>query len=542
MDPERTKPTFRPWATTALLLAALLAVPAATAATITSATGPLTNVWVDTDLACQVSHIRDPSSYEFYPPSTAAGDCGTFLVVGATLYAPNFGAHATTATGSLGATTTFGAVSQTAVTGLGTLASPYTVVTVVNVGATGLQITETDQYVEGDDFYHTDVTISSTSASNTAARLYRAADCYLGASDWGYGATAISAGSVACTENANNAPAGRFEEFIPLTAGSSYYEDFYDDVWTWVGGHTAFPNTCDCITFEDNGAGLSWDITVPAHGSVTVSSSIRFSVPTVPASCLADALLVTERDATGGTARMPYAESRASTSPVAGTYTAPPPLAASTPAGATRPLGAAHAEAELHGVHYQNTGLGVRVDAATVHSRCDVTSVNDTGAAVPGLHEDAYGIGGIEELAITVGGNSLTFKALDLEELALADPATTSATWACDVFDLGHNPPNPVAALCSLRGGAIACTPPLNLVCGSVTVNVNEVSPPVFDPATGQWTYTASLLHVTVDPLLAGAAVVDIYVGHVELAVTGGPAGFPVYVPHVGCAVAAVCT
>ncbi|MEA3142819.1 MAG: hypothetical protein QOG31_143 [Thermoplasmata archaeon] len=534
MEPERTP--SRPWAVTALLLAGLLAVPAAAAATITSATGPLTNVWVDTDLACQVSHIRDTTSYEFYPPSTAAGDCGTFLVVGGTLYAPNFAGHGTTATGSLGAYTAFGAVSQTAVTGLGTAATPYQVVTVVNVGTTGLQITETDLYVVGDDFYHTDVKIASTLATATSARLYRAGDCYLGASDWGYGATAISAGSVACSENANNSPNGRFEEFIPLTAGSSYYEDLYDDVWAWIGGHTAFPNTCDCPTYQDNGAGLSWDITVPAHGSVTVSSSIRFSIPAAPASCLADAILVTERDASGGSARVPFAESRASASPTPGSYTPPPPLAASTVAHASRPLGTAHADAELHGVHYQST-LGVRVDAATVHSRCDVNSVDDPGGptTVPGVHEDAYGIGGVEDLAITVLGNSITLKALDLEELALGDPTATSATWACDVVDVGHNPPNPVAAVCALASAALACKPPLNLVCGTVSVGINEVSGPVFDPATGQWTYTASLLHINVNPLLANAAVIDIYVGHVELSVSGGPAAWPVYVPHVGC-------
>jgi hypothetical protein len=525
----------RAWGATTLLLAFLLVAPTASAATITSG-GPLKNIWVSTSLACQVEHVRDTTTYEFYPPAATVGDCGTLLVVGATLYAPAFSGG--TATGGLGATTAFGAVSQTAVTGTGTAATPFQVVTVVNVGATGLQITETDQYVVGTDFYSTDVKVTSTNSVATAARLYRAGDCYLGASDLGYGAVGISPGSVACSKTANNSPSGRFEEFIPVTGGSKYYETDYNSVWTWIGGHTAFPNTCACATYQDNGAGLSWDITVPAQGSVTVSSRLRFSIPPNPASCLADAILVTERDAASGTTRVPFAESLASANPVPGTYTAPPALASSTAAGASRPVGAAHAQAEEAGVHYGNTLLGVRVDASTVHSRCDVDSVNDAAAAPAGVYEDAYGIGGVEDLSLTVGGNSLTFKTLDLEELALAGPASTSATWACDLVDLGLNPPNPVTAVCALPAVAsFACTPPLNAACSTVRVAANEVSPPVLDPATGQWRYTASLLHITVNPLLLNAAVVDIYVGHVELAVTGGPAAFPAYVPHVGCAV-----
>ncbi|MEA3202409.1 MAG: hypothetical protein QOI63_75 [Thermoplasmata archaeon] len=278
--PRSTRPTRTPKTLALLLIAGLLVLPSANAATISSG-GPLTDVWVSTDLSCQVAHVQDGTTTEFYPSSTEPGDCATFLVVGSTLYAPNFSAHsAGTATGGIGASTTFSAVSQTGVTGAGTAGSPFQVVTVVNVGTTGLQIRETDQYVVGDDFYHTDVAISNSGATATSAILYRAVDCYLGASDSGYGALALTApGSIACTKNANNVPAGRVEELIPRTAGSAYYESDYNSVWTWIGGHTGFPNTCDCATNQDNGEGLSWDVVVPAHGSVTYSSDTRFSIP-----------------------------------------------------------------------------------------------------------------------------------------------------------------------------------------------------------------------------------------------------------------------
>ena len=38
-----------------------------------------------------------------------------------------------------------------------------------------------------------------------------------------------------------------------------------------------FPNTCQCTSSIDNGAGLSWDESVPAAGSSTISSLITFS-------------------------------------------------------------------------------------------------------------------------------------------------------------------------------------------------------------------------------------------------------------------------
>jgi hypothetical protein len=223
--------------------------------------------------------MNDPTADEFYPSSATPGDCGTFLATGGTLYAPDFASHAGTATAPLGPYTPFTPVSQTPVSGLGTVASPFTVTTTVNVGATGLEIQETTTYVIGDDTYDTNTTVINHAGDNSLV-LYRAGDCYLGASDSGYGALAITApGSVACTKTPNNSPANRFEEFIPVTGGSQYYEDFYANVWSWIGSQTPFPNTCACLTNLDNGAGLSWHLFLPAGGSVSVLSKLRFSVP-----------------------------------------------------------------------------------------------------------------------------------------------------------------------------------------------------------------------------------------------------------------------
>ncbi|HEY6894286.1 MAG TPA: hypothetical protein VI258_08975, partial [Rhodanobacteraceae bacterium] len=192
-----------------------------------------------------------------------------------TLYSSDFQNHGGTATSSIGTYTAFTPVSQSGVTGAGTSASPYAVTTVVTVGGTGLSITQVDSYVVGQETYRTDVTVTNDGAAAVSAILFRAFDCYLGGSDSGYGV--VNGTGPGCSQNPNNVPAGRIEQIVPLNGGNNYYESGYDAVWTWIGTHAAFPNTCDCSTLEDNGSGISWNITIPPGGSVTRSNLTVFS-------------------------------------------------------------------------------------------------------------------------------------------------------------------------------------------------------------------------------------------------------------------------
>jgi uncharacterized repeat protein (TIGR01451 family) len=239
-----------------------------------SSAGPLTNVWLGNELSAQIAHTDD-SSYEVFPSSTIPGDYGTFLLIDGVLYSPDFNNHDGTASSSIGTYTAFTPVSQSAVTGSGTAGSPYEVVTVASVGSTGLSVTQTDSYVVGDEFYRTDMVFTNSTGAAISAVLYRAMDCYLGGSDSGYGF--VSGSSVGCAVNPNNTPPGRIEQLVPITPGNAYYEAYYDDVWAAIGAHAPFNNTCQCATNIDNGAGLSWNISVPAGGSVTVSHYTVFS-------------------------------------------------------------------------------------------------------------------------------------------------------------------------------------------------------------------------------------------------------------------------
>jgi uncharacterized repeat protein (TIGR01451 family) len=249
------------------------AAVAATPALAIGSAGPLTNIWIGTDLSCQVSHTGD-ASYELYGQTEAPGDCGTFLSTGGTLYAPDFGNHDYTFTRNLGAYTPFTAVSQSAnVLGSGTSGDPYRIVTVADVGATGLRITQTDSYIVGQETYRTDVQIANSSGQAQSVILYRAGDCYLQGSDQGFGAVGNPAGAVACVASTGS----RIEQWAPLTSGSHYLESAPASVWSAIATKADLPDTCACATNQDNGAGLSWALSVPAGGSRTVSNLTNFS-------------------------------------------------------------------------------------------------------------------------------------------------------------------------------------------------------------------------------------------------------------------------
>ena len=153
----------------------------------------------------------------------------------------------------------------------------------VSLGTSGLRITETDSYVLGEESYRTDVTVANLSEIPKTAILYRAGDCFLQNSDFGFGSADPSTGAVSCVAgvddgNGNTVPGPRIEQWFPLSAGSHYLEDDFGSVWAAIGAQTSFTDTCvQCANYVDNGAGLSWDLTLPVGGSATRSHLTVFS-------------------------------------------------------------------------------------------------------------------------------------------------------------------------------------------------------------------------------------------------------------------------
>ena len=237
------------------------------------------------DLSCQVQHIADPTDYEFFPSDVIPADAGTFIAMGGVLYAPDFTNHDDTATDNTFPNIPFTPVSQTPVSGSGaTAADPFKVVTVVDVGTTGLRIQQTDTYVAGREYYTTEIMISNNGFVTANGVLYRAADAFLGGSDTGYGFTQVftvpfsdNRKAVGCSVNPNNSPTDKIEEFIPLTGGNNYYEDLFDMVWSAISSQSALPDTAASTTQLDNGAGISWNFSIPPAGFATYSHVTTFS-------------------------------------------------------------------------------------------------------------------------------------------------------------------------------------------------------------------------------------------------------------------------
>ena len=143
--------------------------------------GPLTKITTSPLLNCDVRHAGDNSG-EWYG-NTA---CGTFVAVDTAIFGP---ASVPAGSGVTGATgyQAYTAVSQNGPTGTGSAGSPYVLTTVVDLGTTGLRLTQTDSYVVGQESYRTDVSLTSTDNAAHTVIVYRAGDCYLQDSDEGLG-------------------------------------------------------------------------------------------------------------------------------------------------------------------------------------------------------------------------------------------------------------------------------------------------------------------------------------------------------------------
>jgi len=256
---------------------AALALPAGAGANVPfqdiNSPGPISNVYVGNELSCQAKLTQD-DVFSYYPSSSRPGDCGTFLQVEGdpTVFGPDFQNHDGTATGGLpGDYEPWDPVSQTGVTGSGTASDPFSVTTRVAAGtAPNLFVRETYTYVTGARHYNVLIEVINNNPGARAVRLYHAADCYLAGSDFGYGFFVASPEAIFCSETPNNSPAGRLLGFGSSTP-FNYIESFYNTVWEKTDG-TNYPNTVEPDTFQDNGIGVQFNLTVPGGGSNEISS------------------------------------------------------------------------------------------------------------------------------------------------------------------------------------------------------------------------------------------------------------------------------
>ena len=253
-------------------LAALAAGP-----TIEDADGPLVRIAISDTLNCSINYKGDKYN-EFYNGSsaTAPADCGTFLVVGSELFGPQ---KLTSISARNTKAIAWTPVSQTK-SGTGTQADPWVLTTVVRGG--GFEITQTDTYSTGNEFYTTTSSVKNISDAAQDFTLYHAADCYLQDNDYGFGEYDANAGTVICRaadpETGEHTDRGRVEQFVPTTAGSNYYYGSFVEVWDKVKGRAPLPSKIDrADDNRDNGMALSWTRTLEPNTTADYSLITSFS-------------------------------------------------------------------------------------------------------------------------------------------------------------------------------------------------------------------------------------------------------------------------
>lgn len=224
--------------------------------------GPLTRIITSGDLNCQVAHAADVS-FEFF--GGELGACGTFVSIDGTLFGPE-----SVPSGSF-TLTPWTPVSQQPATGSGSRGDPFRIVTTVEAPGTGVRVEQTDSYVIGDESYRTDVRLSAPAERRVI--VFRAGDCYLQDSDVGFGR--VDGDSPACVIDPTRQ--SRIQQWEPITPDSRHAVGQYSNIWNMVDQQSSFPNTCECDQAVDNGAGLSWEVTIPGGGEVTVSHLTYFS-------------------------------------------------------------------------------------------------------------------------------------------------------------------------------------------------------------------------------------------------------------------------
>ena len=267
---------------TAIALAmAVCIVPAIAAADESiSSPGPVETLTVSNDLSCQVSYIQG-GTFEFYPPDTSPGDCGTFVSVAGTLYTPDFALHPRTATSFVG-WPSLTPLNET-MTGAGTSVDPYEIMTSAEAGSTGITLEQRTSYVPGQSGFRVDITARNSSDKAQAIGVYWAGDCYASGSDIGYGFVRPEIKSIGCSQAPDNNPPGRTIQLLPLASGSTGVEDGYHSVWDRINAQQIFDNSCLCTQNVDNGVGLTWNTVLPNAATRTFSLQVAFTEPQPPA-------------------------------------------------------------------------------------------------------------------------------------------------------------------------------------------------------------------------------------------------------------------
>ena len=246
-------------------------------ATVTIAGSPLTIVIGD-ETSMEVYNSTVPGGGQYFPTDCTAGetaDSGVFAGIGGVIYGPDFGQHPCgSATGSF--PTPWTKVSLSPVTGTGTSGSPFTVVIVVDAGATGLRLTDTITYVNGASAANIALAFSDTGNAAVTWDTFIGADLYLASSDSG---TPALVGGAAAGKDC------QFQNYTILfgnaTPNDRYSANGYGTIWSEISaGNLSNTVATGCL---DNGIANEWTgRTLNPGGTTAINTSISFTGQLAP--------------------------------------------------------------------------------------------------------------------------------------------------------------------------------------------------------------------------------------------------------------------
>jgi MYXO-CTERM domain-containing protein len=207
-------------------------------------------------LALQVVRSGARQYYGDLPTGPEGVNNGFFLAVGsagsATVYGPQLDIQWTAIPWS--------AVSQSAVTGQGTVLDPYQVMTVVTAG--GFYLVQTIRYVVPDEYFTVRLTLLPPAGNVQEVRVYHWLDTYLNGGDVGG----------AFWEPASNptvvgvAKSGQYELLIQGSrAWNAYFSGVYYRPGEMIEGGGTLDNTLDTTPTTDNGIAAQWNIGAPSR-------------------------------------------------------------------------------------------------------------------------------------------------------------------------------------------------------------------------------------------------------------------------------------
>lgn len=261
----------------AIVLTLVAQVALAQPALRTISGNPLT-INIGGDASFQVFTSLVPGTGQFYPDDNAqTADMGVFVRSGGALYAPDFTNHpGGTATDSIGARTVWTPVSISAVSGTGSSADPFTVTVVNDAATTGLRMTMTVTYVNGENFFRKSMAFTSSGGTQNFD-VFLGGDIYLAGDD--DGVPYNSSGAVGGQDCAT--PPTYTILFIPLTPANRFSARDYDTVWTEIGDGL-LSNQVDSGC-QDNGAALQWQnrTVVPGGGAVIQAATSFGAIPPI---------------------------------------------------------------------------------------------------------------------------------------------------------------------------------------------------------------------------------------------------------------------